>query len=159
MIQPTTNTPALMAATTTTNPNQQTIDQHPALAPQRQEQEILGETTTEGTADGCPSENPPSNTPEERENPRQQEDLVIGPTQATQPPDPAPTGTAEESTPAANPPPAEATEAPPQDQHGGEDLTPVDKLPDTVYGDHVRADDGSHQDGGVATDHTWQSYW
>jgi len=75
LIQPTTNNPALTAATTTTRPNQPTTDQSPALAPQRPEQETLGETMREGNVAGRPSENPPSETLDERENPRQQEDL------------------------------------------------------------------------------------
>ena len=38
-------------------------------------------------------------------------------------------------------------------------LTPADRLLDTVYGDHVHANDGCHLDGGVADDGMWQARW
>ncbi len=35
----------------------------------------------------------------------------------------------------------------------------MDKLLVAVYRDHIRADDGSLLDGGIAMDRTWQSHW
>ena len=38
-------------------------------------------------------------------------------------------------------------------------LTPVDKLLDEVYGDHIHQNDGRHLDGGVQDDGFWQNCW
>ena len=37
--------------------------------------------------------------------------------------------------------------------------TSADKLLDSVFGDHVHDNDGSHLDGGIATDSLWQKRW
>jgi len=84
---------------------------------------------------------------------------VTGNNQANTNQAPALTEQATIATPAAIPPQTAMNAPPPQQQQGGEQLTPMDELLETVYGDHVRADDGSQQNGGVMTDRTWQSYW
>ena len=38
-------------------------------------------------------------------------------------------------------------------------LTEADKLLDSIYGDHVHDNDGTHLDGGIATDRLWQRRW
>jgi hypothetical protein len=38
-------------------------------------------------------------------------------------------------------------------------LTDVDRMMDRVYGDHVHHNDGTHLDGGISDDATWQDYW
>ena len=38
-------------------------------------------------------------------------------------------------------------------------ISPADRKLHEVYGDHIRADDGTHLDGGVPMDRMWQKYW
>jgi hypothetical protein len=38
-------------------------------------------------------------------------------------------------------------------------MTDVDKMMDKVYGDHVHHNDGTHLDGGISNDTSWQDYW
>lgn len=41
----------------------------------------------------------------------------------------------------------------------GTTYTRVDQMMDEIYGDHVHQNDGTHLDGGITDDATWQSYW
>jgi len=121
--------------------------------------ETLGEMKEGDEEDEHPSGRPPSPAQPERENTRQQEEREEGNPTANQATETALT----EPEPGADPP-AESREAtkanpPPQGAAGEEGLTPTDKLLVAVYGDHIRTDDGSLLDGGIATDRTWQSHW
>jgi hypothetical protein len=89
----------------------------------------------------------------------QEEEATAQPTQAPTDPDET-TAVAEEGTPPEQVPP----ELPPLTTEEGADLdgyqlTPADKLLDSVLGDHVHANDGRHLTGGVTDDRRWQSRW
>ena len=38
-------------------------------------------------------------------------------------------------------------------------ITKADTLLDEIYGDHIHDNDGTHLNGGIANDSTWQSWW
>ena len=80
--------------------------------------------------------------------------------------------TVEEDEPELPPIPPEAAQAPPPpapppvtlETEEGADLqgffpTPADLLLDSVYGDHVHSNDGTHLNGDILDDRLWQSLW
>ncbi len=158
VIQPTTHNPAPTEVRATTDTELNTTAQAPEPTTQPAP-ETLGEPKEGDEEDEHPSGRPPSPAQPERENTRQQEEREEGNPTANQATETALT----EPEPGADPP-AESREAtkanpPPQGAAGEEGLTPTDKLLVAVYGDHIRADDGSLLDGGITTDRTWQSHW
>ena len=61
------------------------------------------------------------------------------------------------------PPPAAPAPVASTQEEGGDILgckpTPVDRLLDAVFGNHIHSNDGRHLDGGVGDDLEWQSLW
>jgi len=132
-----------------------TNDQHPEPAHQELAQGTLGNPTESEEEHGHPSKHSPL---PERDT-WQQEDIVIGPTMVNLAMAPAPLELEQDAIPPVHLGDKAAT-VPTQQRIEGEDgLTPTDKLLETIYGDHIQANDGSQLDGRIATDHTWQLHW
>jgi len=130
-------------------------DQHPEPTLQGPAQGTLGNLTQGVAEDGCPSKHAP---PPGRDL-QQQENRVRGPTMVNLAMAPAPLEPEQDATPLVHLGNKAAT-VPPQQLIEGEDgLTPTDRLLETVYGDHIQANDGSQLDGGITTDCTWQLHW
>jgi hypothetical protein len=53
----------------------------------------------------------------------------------------------------------EGMEDPPSDDSPSATLSDADQMMNTVFGDHIHQNDGTHLDGDIVYNATWQDYW